>query len=369
MERSKKYSAVKTRIFALDIFVTVISLLIFQYFFARPAADISLRLSSNFYLAAFVFSLVFLAFLYLAAFPLHITSSFFVEKRFGLSRQTFMEWLIDEGKSVILSLALSLGCIEAFYLILRNFPRMWWLIAAAAWIFFSIILVRLMPVLLIPIFYKYLPLRDEVLKEKIFNLAKRSGIDLVDVSGIDLSRKTSKANAALVGLGKTRRVILGDTLTDKFTTQEVETVVAHEFAHFKYRHMRKLLTFSAITTLTGFFILFLAAEFISGLIGSPGLSDFYVLPLVVLFIFISTLLIMPLHNFFSRVLEREADAFALNITAHPETFISVMEKLGTMNLADTDPSALKKVLLYDHPPIRERIMMAEKWEEESSGRI
>lgn len=361
-ERSKRYAAIKTRVFVADVFLTAISILVFQCFLAKEVSRFAYGISSSFYIAALVFSIVFLAFLYLVSFPLHIIGSFVVEKRFGLSRQTIFGWALDEGKSVILSLVLSLGCILVFYLILRSFPHFWWIILAVAWIFFSVILVSLMPVLLIPIFYKYLPLKDEELKRRIIALATRSGVDLEDVCGIDLSRKTAKANAALVGLGKTRKVILGDTLTENFTMREIEAVMAHEFAHFKYRHMRKLLTFSAITTLIGFFILFLILGPLANLLGSSSISDLYLLPVIALFLFASGLILAPLSNYFSRVLERQADAFALDITADPTTFISVMEKLGNMNLADTNPSLVKKIFLYDHPPICERIMMAERWE-------
>ncbi|MFC1570766.1 M48 family metallopeptidase [Candidatus Omnitrophota bacterium] len=361
--KSKKYSAVKTRIFVIDILITVISLGVFQCFFARSVSRLSYEVSPNFYLAALVFSLVFLAFLYLASFPTHIMSSFFVEKRFSLSRQTFIGWLKDEGKSVVLSLVLSVGCIEVFYLILRNFPHSWWVITAAAWIFFSIVMARFMPVLLIPLFYKYLPLEDDDLKDRILKLADRSGINLMDVCRIDLSRKTSKANAALVGLGKTRKVILGDTLTENFTLSEVEAVVAHEFAHFKKRHMVKLLTSSAVVTLLGFFVLFIFSGRIAELMGASGFSELYLLPVITLLLSVFGIMLMPFQNFLSRVLEREADTFALRVTASPDAFISVMRKLGEMNLADIDPPLVKKIFLYDHPPIKERIMMAERFAE------
>lgn len=361
--KSKNYSAVKTRIFVIDIFITLISLGVFQCFLARPISRLSYGVSPNFYLAALVFSFLFLTFLYFVSFPTHIISSFFVERHFSLSRQTFLAWFKDEGKSVVLSLVLSVGCIEVFYLILRNFPNLWWVITAAAWIFFSIVMARFMPVLLIPLFYKYLPLENDDLKSRILRLAERSGIDLMDVCRIDLSRKTAKANAALVGLGKTRKVILGDTLTDSFTLDEVEAVVAHEFAHFKCRHMAKLLAASAAITLLGFFILFVASGRIAQLMGASGISELFLLPVITLLLSVFGIILMPFQNFFSRVLEREADAFALRVTSSPDTFISVMKKLGEMNLADTDPSLVKKIFLYDHPPIKERIMMAERFAE------
>ncbi len=357
--QAKKYSAIKSRIFVADLILTVALLVIFQLFLSRPVSRTVFDIHSNFYVACFLFACAFLVFMYIASFPLHLAGSFFVERRFGLSRQGFGAWLADEAKSAALAFALSIACIQVFYLVLRNFPAGWWVIAAAAWIFFTIVLARFLPVLIIPVFFKYLPIEDSSLREKIMALAKKAGIRLMDVCKIDLSRKTSKANAALVGLGKTRRVVLADTLTEGFTPEEVGVVVAHEFGHFKHGHMWQLLIFSGTMTVAGFFILSLIAKKIVVLTGASGLSDLYLFPVLVLLAVIFGIILLPAQNFLSRVLERQADRFALDITGKPEEFISVMRKLASTNLADVAPSRLKKIFLYNHPPIAERIRMAE----------
>ncbi|MEA3488754.1 MAG: M48 family metallopeptidase [Candidatus Omnitrophota bacterium] len=361
LTRSKKYSAIKTWIFVANIVLTVLALAFFWVFLSRPVAGIAFSLRANFYAACAFFSVIFLLFMYLALFPLHLADSFYVERRFGLSRQSFGAWLTDEAKSVVLSFTLSIVCIQGFYLLLRNFPSYWWVISASVWIFFTIILARFLPVLLIPLFFKYLPIEEEGLKERIVRLGERSGIPIMDVCRIDFSRKTAKANAALVGLGGTRKVILADTLTDEFTGEEVEAVVAHEFGHVKYRHIWKLIAFSGAATYTGFFVLFLLAGKIVVLAGARGLSDLYLLPLLAILMAVSGIILLPLQNFFSRILERQADRFALEITNKAGTFISVMRKLALMNLADVDPPLLKKVFLYDHPPVNERIRMAKEF--------
>ncbi|MGD2278533.1 MAG: M48 family metallopeptidase [Candidatus Omnitrophota bacterium] len=373
--RSKKYSALKTKFFIADIFLTVAALVFFQLAFSRFLSGALTEAFASFYLACLVYIVLFLAFMYVISFPLHLADSFFVEHRFGLSSQKFTSWALDEMKQVLLSFALWIGCTQVFYLILRNFPNSWWLISALFWIFFSVILSRILPVLIIPLFFKYIPIEDRELKERIFSLAENAQIRLLDVCKIDFSRKTKKANAALVGLGRTRKVILADTLTDEFTPDEVETVVAHEFAHCKYRHIWKLLFFSGITTAAGFYVLFLAAKRIVELTGARGIDDLYIFPVLVLLMIAAGLVILPVHNLFSRFLEKEADRFALSLSRDPETFISVMEKLASMNLADMDPSRWKKIFLYDHPPIRERIQMAEdinkneKQQEKNKGNI
>ena len=356
--RAKKYSAIKTRIFVADLVLTVVLLAVFQLFLSRPVSRMALDIHSNFYIACFLFACAFLFFMYVASFPLQLIGSFFVERRFGLSKQDMGAWLTDEAKSAALSFALSIGCIQAFYLVLRNFPTAWWVIAAAAWIFFTVVLARFLPVLIIPIFFKYSPIEDHPLRERIMALAKKAEVRLTDVCKIDFSRKTSKANAALVGLGKTRKVILADTLIDGFSPEEVEAVVAHEFGHFKYKHMWQLLGFSAVMTMAGFFILSLIAGKIVVMTGASGLSDLYLFPVLVFLMGAFGIILLPAQNFFSRVLERQADRFALDITKEPGEFISVMEKLASMNLADVAPSRLKKFFLYNHPPINERIRMA-----------
>jgi len=320
----------------------------------------------GFYLSRTVFSAVLLLFMYVLSFPAHLTVSFFLEHRFGLSRQTFGAWVSDELKSVLLSGTLGIGCIQAFYSILRFFPEYWWAVSAAAWLFFSVALTRMMPVLIIPLFYKYMPIEDEGLKKRIMDLAERSGIKLMDVCGIDLSRKTVKANAAVVGLGGTRKVILADTLTGNFSPDEIDVVVAHEFAHHKYRHIRCFMVFSGTVTVGGFYILSRVADRIAGLAGAASIADPYLLPALFLLMTAFGLIILPVQNFFSRVLERQADAFSLRLTGRAEPFITAMRKLADTNLADTDPSFLKKIFFYNHPPISERIRMAERFGEHAS---
>jgi STE24 endopeptidase len=303
--------------------------------------------------------MAFLLFMYVVAFPFHLANTFFVEHRFGLSNQRLFSWLSDEAKSMALSFTLWIACMEVFYLVLRNFPGTWWLIAALLWVFFSIVLARFLPVLIIPLFYKYLPMEDGTLKKGILELADKANIRLMDVCGIDFSRKTKKANAALVGLGKTRKVILADTLTGNFTQEEVETVVAHEFAHFRYKHIWQLLALSGSLTIVGFYILFRVANKLVNLSGASGISDLYLFPALIFLMVVFGLALLPAQNLFSRILERQADRYAIGLTGNAPAFASTMRKLASMNLADAEPSLLKKVFMYDHPPIGERIRMAE----------
>ncbi len=360
--KNKRYSSVKTQLVLLDLVLTFIFLVAFQMFLSKGAEEIAMRASSFFYVACLVYTFIFMAFMYVVSLPVSIVSAFLVERHFGLTERTFGSWLVDESKSVALSLALYSVCALVFYFVLRNFPGSWWGITAVLWILFTIVMARLLPVLLIPLFYKYLPLEDPSLKDDILALSEKSGVELVDVSQIDLSKKTKKANAALVGMGSTRRVVLADTLVDGFTREEILSVVAHEFGHHKKKHILKLLVWSSIMTAASFYILFVLAAKIAVFLGASSISELFLMPSYIILFSIFGLTILPFQNFFSRVLEREADDFALAVTENVPAFISVMNRLAEKNLSDTHPGTLKKIFLYSHPPISERVERAEKWD-------
>ncbi|MCK5450152.1 MAG: M48 family metallopeptidase [Candidatus Omnitrophica bacterium] len=358
---AKQYSKIKTRLFFMDMAGTIIALLVFSFFLAPVVSDIVYRYISHFYAARFIFLSVFFLFLYIIQFPFHIAGSFFVEHKFGLSKQDMGGWIRDELKAIAISYILSSGCILTFYAIVRNFPDIWWVISGIGWIFFSIIISRLFPVIVIPMFFKYSPIQDKELEDKIMVLAEKADIPVTDVCKIDLSRKTVKANAALVGLGATRKVVFADTLIEKFTVMESGIVAAHEFGHCKYKHIWKLFFFAGSATMSGFFALAIISDTLTKYFGAKDVADPRFLAVIFLLVTIFGICLKPIRNLFSRILEKEADKFALDLTNSSSDFISVMEKLASINLAETNPSWIKKIFFYDHPPIVERIRMAKKF--------
>jgi Zn-dependent protease with chaperone function len=360
--RSKHYSVIKTRIFLIDLVLTVVALAVFQAFFSIPVANAAREVSSNFFVVCFIYSTVFLFFMYITSLPLNIYSAFYIEHRFGLSDQKIFAWCGDQVKSAVLTFMVAVIGIEVFYLLLRSCPNWWPLALAFVWILFSVVLTRIAPVIVVPLFFHYLPVEDEELGGRLIALSRAAGISLMDICRIDFSKKTKKANAALVGLGKSRKVILADTLTDEFTHSEIEMVVAHELGHHKFCHIWQLLAFSGVVTTVGFYLLYLVLGRVSMLLGVSSSSDLSIFPMLIFLLMAFSLAVLPLQNFFSRILEKQADRFALDLTGEPAIFIRTMEKLGEMNLADLNPSALKKIFLYNHPPINERIEMAKKWE-------
>ena len=221
-----------------------------------------------------------------------------------------------------------------------------------------------MPILLLPIFFKYLSIEEGELKKRIADLACRCAVKLVDVSEINFSKKTKKANAALIGQGSTKRVILADTLTNNFNIDEIEVVLAHEFGHYVHKHTKKLIIFSSIVTFLGFYGLFLIIDKMANIMSISSINNYSLLPLILLVSGVFEFCVMPIQNLYSRILEKQADTFALDMTKKPSSFVAAMNKLAEMNLAEIDPPFLKKILFYSHPPIVERIKMAENYEEQ-----
>lgn len=357
--KAKRYARIKTRVFLVKIALSFAAAFAFHFFLTAPVESFAHHLTDNFYLAALAFSTAFFLFLYLAGFALKYYGSYNLEKKFELSERTLKSWAQDEVKKTVLSYLVFLISVSAFFFTLRNFPNTWWVVLSVLWIFFSVVIARILPVVIVPLFFKTAPIEDELLNGRIVDLARDMGVTLNKVLKIDISRKTKKANAALVGMGGSRRVLLADTLTDEFTHEEILCVLAHEFAHHKKDHIWKLLAMSGVLTLAGFFVF---SRFFGALAyaqGTPFVWDFALLPLYYIILMVFSLSVLPLQNWFSRVLEREADSIAVSSTADPASLKAVMVKLSDMNLAEDDPPLIKKIFFYDHPPVSERIMFAE----------
>ena len=290
--------------------------------------------------------------------PLSFYSGFVLEHQYGLSNQTLGAWLTEWLKKQILSFGIMLGLVELLYVYMWNFYAGWWLRAWAAYALVGLVMGKLFPVLIIPLFYKYSPITDLVLKEKIECMAGRFGIAIKNISSLNLSKTTKKANAAFTGMGKTKRVILSDTLLESFTHPEIEVVLAHELGHYKHKDIWKQFVFGTLISLLGFYLCnrFLAFWASRLGLGGPGYIDAF--PLLCLIFFIFSLITGPLGNAFSRWAERGADRFALDVTRDRESFVSAMTKLSDLNLADPEPHPLIEFFLYDHPAISRRIQMA-----------
>ena len=274
--------------------------------------------------------------------------------------------MIDQLKSFALSLLLGIPIAEVLYWLLRAYPTTWWIFGGMFLLFLTIILGQLAPVLIVPLFYTLTPLDDEELRRRIERLAQRVGVRIADVYTIDLSSRTRAANAMVMGLGRTKRIALGDTLYNEYDADEIETILAHELGHQVHHDLELGILVQSLLTFGG---LYLAHRFLQwgvGVFGLKGVADIAGLPLFVLAMSLFALITMPLGNAYSRWRERLADAFALRTTGKPEAFARAMTRLANQNLAEADPPRWVVWLLYSHPPIRERIEAAHRFMQSES---
>lgn len=357
--RAKRYSVLKYVLILLD----TAYLLIFLFIFAGSGLSKTLEQGlskftpNNLFLLPLYLFVVGLTY-YLLSFPLNFYHSYILEHKFSLSNQTIRNWLLDQIKAAIISYIIALILLGAFYYILEYYKNHWWLIISVFWIFFNLILARLVPIVIIPLFFKYKKLADQILRTRILDLAGKMKIKILDVFQIDFSKKTLKANAAFVGWGATRRVLLADTLKEKYNYDEIEVILAHEFSHYKLKHLLKLVLVNSLVTIICFYLIFKTSGFALNVFGLSSLSDIAALPVIIIYFVLFAIIMQPLGNYISRKLERNADMMALSVTRLKEAFISMMEKLATQNLADRNPHPVIKFFFFDHPSVDERIKMA-----------
>jgi STE24 endopeptidase len=293
----------------------------------------------------------------LLALPLTWLSGFWLPRRFGLLHQPFHRWLWDAGKATLVGGALALLGAEAVYELLRA-TRWWWLWGAAVFFAGYALLAWMTPLWLVPLFYRLTPLDEGELRERLLRLAARADVPVLGVWVADQSRKSRTANAAVVGLGGTRRIVLFDTLLEEFSPEEIEVVLAHELAHQVHGDIGRGLLVQGVLTLATFFVADHLLRAGAVRLGLSGPADLAGLPLFGLVLVGVGLVAMPLANGWSRRVERQADDFALRTMRDPDAFITAMERLGSLNLAERDPHVLKEFLLYSHPSIGRRVARA-----------
>ena len=285
-----------------------------------------------------------------------------LEHRFHLSSQKLGSWMRDQIKGWLLGLVLAAMLAEIVYGLMRLSAGYWWiyawLIFAALFVFFA----QIAPVLLFPLFYKFAPLENEELKQRLVRLGERAGTRVGGVYEWKLSEKSRKANAALTGLGTTRRIILADTLLENYSNDEIEAVLAHELGHHVHGHMLKIILVETGVTLLGFWA---ANEVLQYAIYErqmfQGLTDFANLPLLVLVFAMLSMVLMPARNAYSRFTERQADLYCWKSVPSIAPYVTAMEKLNKQNLAESHPSRLVEILFHSHPPIPKRIAAAAEW--------
>jgi STE24 endopeptidase len=290
--------------------------------------------------------------------PVDFWSGYVLEHRYQLSTQTLAGWIKKKLLGWAVGGLISVPVLFGLYALLW-FTDPWWVWATVGWLLLTLILGRLAPVLILPLFYKVTRLGDAALQGRLERVAEGTGLSLEGIYRLHLSAETRKANAALTGLGRTRRVLLGDTLLEQFTPEEIEVVFAHEVGHHVYRHLPKLVVLSVILSTVGFWLVDLVLRALAQPLGYEAFNDPAALPLVLVVLTAFGLLWAPAQNAVSRYFERQCDRYALERTGLREAYRSAFAKLARVNKADPDPHPLIVWLFHDHPAIRERIAMAD----------
>jgi STE24 endopeptidase len=363
-QKARQYARINRRLFLLDLGLGgfyVVAWLAFGW--SASLRNFLLGWTTNDWLLVLGYAIVFGGIYLLIDLPLSYYEGFALPHRFGVSTQTLGGWVSDQVKGTLLAGVLGGLLLEIIYLVLRLAPGTWWLWAAGILLLFSVLLANLAPVLLMPIFYKFAPLGDEhaELAGRLMRLADQAGARVRGVYKFDMSRRTTAANAALTGLGNTRRIILGDTLLNEFTSDEIETVLAHELGHHVHKDIPMGIVLDSLFTLAGLYLANLILQLGVRIFGFQGPADIAALPIFALAIGAFGLVTMPLTNGFSRWRERRADEYALQATGKPQAFASAMTRLANQNLAEADPEPWVEFLLYSHPALGKRIHMAESW--------
>ena len=286
---------------------------------------------------------------------------FLLDRKYGLSDEPLSTWLGDHGKALALGLLLTVASAVGVYASIRVSPGWWWLIATGLFAGFAIVVSRVAPIWLMPLFYQFRPLDRESLRERLLSLSARAGVAVLGAFEWGLGEKTSRANAALVGAGRTRRILVSDTLLKDYSDDEIEVILAHELAHHVHHDIWSALAVETILVGAALAAAHVALTRGANALGVAGPGDLAALPILILAAGAVSLLLAPLSNAWSRHNERRADRFALTLTGRTAAFISAMKRLGAQNLAEQRPSTLVYAFFYTHPTIDERIASAREF--------
>lgn len=359
---AREYARLRHRLLAIDLVVSALAFVVVLASGLSAWLRVFVQsITPNPYLSTLIYFVIGVAAYGLLFSPLTYYSGFVLPHRYGLSTQTLRSWVWDMMKGGALALLLGCFVIEVIYFLLRIAPGWWWLVASAFMLLFTVVVANLAPVLIFPLFYKFKPLDDPELVRRLTLLVENAKTRVNGIYTMVLSDKTTAANAAFMGLGNTKRIVLGDTLYKNFTPDEIETILAHELGHQVHNDIIWGIAVQTVLTLFGFFAADMVMRAGVGFFGFTGLADLAAMPLLGLALFAFGLITLPLGNWYSRRREMDADRYALQTTHNPQAFISAFEKLANQNLSEVEPEPWVEWLLYDHPSIGKRVAMGREY--------
>lgn len=293
--------------------------------------------------------------------PLAYYGGYVLPRAFGLGRQTPRAWAIDWLKGTLVGTLLGAAVGGIFLWVVVVGGSSWWWMFGLVASGVGLLLVFAAPYVLVPLFFKMRPLADAQTVARIHALVNRAGAPVRDVCSLDFSRRTAEANAAVIGLGRSRRVVIADTLLAEFTPGEVDAVVAHELGHHVHRDVQRLLLGNAALMWIGLFVASRVEPMALPLLSLPSLAYVPGYPALLFVVELFFLLTSPLVHWWSRRLENGADRFALQLTRDPTAFARAMQRIGCQNLVELCPPRWSELLLASHPSLQRRIQLAQAW--------
>jgi STE24 endopeptidase len=313
-----------------------------------------------------LYILIFISLTVIVGFPISFWSSYVYDKKQGLVVQKLAGWFKDFFKSLALGYVVTVPIFTGLYLILPLAG--WWLYAGAAYFVLILFFNYIVPIVVFPWFYKTKPYADRAQIVKLKALCSRAGVSISKILVAKESERSVRANAMFMGFGRTKRIVLFDTLTGKFAPPEIETVVAHELGHYVNRDIWRGIAADALKV---FPVLFVVDYILRASVGSLGLSsiaDIASFPLFLLAYSVLELIVMPLANTYWRHREAQADYFAISSTRKPDANASADRRLADIALSNDDPHPVIEFIFDNHPSIKKRVAMAEEWKRKNASK-
>ncbi len=344
-EKAKSYERDGLIIDVVSSLLSLGVLFLFIFFGAKPLYEFLNGLIGNTWGVRLVYILVFSLGFFLFDFPSDWLG-FKIEHKYDLSNQGTGDWLMDKFKGLLLSTVLSLAGFSLLFWAIEV-TNLWWLWTWIGFTALSIFLGFISPTVLMPLFYDFTPLDNEELKQQLEDLAEKANIDVLGAFNMEASAKTKKAIGALTGIGSSRRIILSDTMLERYTAEEIKAVIAHEMGHHKHHDIWGIMLVQSLFSLVG---LFLISSFFDPILSFFGLAgNVSALPLVLVLMELILFFLSPLKNWLSRYREKAADNFSLELIEEPEALGDALVKLSQQNLGNPAPPKLVELLFYDHP--------------------
>ncbi len=353
---AKKYNNIKLFFNISKTIVTFVLIFLFVALgYSESLVEYIKQSVTNPYLVLLVFVLAAGIAMSVLFFPLNFYTEFILEHKYNLSNQKFFAWIWENFKATLVGGVIGIPLLLIFYYVLESYGSLWWLPFSILLFIVSVILSKIVPIIILPLFYKVTPIEDEDLKSRIMKLSQNVNMKVENIFQFNMSKNTKKANAAFTGLGKTKKILLGDTLTSDFTNDEIETVIAHELGHYKHKH---IIINLVVGTITSFLTLYIISVLYSNSLswfGFSEITEIAALPILSLWGMIIGLVQTPLTNILSRKHEYQADEYAIKSTNKKEVFINTLNKLTEQNLSDKDPHPLVEWFFYSHPSTKNRV--------------